>query len=109
MANKIGFRHYDDDKSTQNGEQSPKKEDDKQTGVTDKELFRQFIESKYKPFGDISAKVFKDSRELAYEARDHCEPSLIDIAMVMKELGYKSDSFLNYFPWVLYDKEPLVY
>ena len=45
MANKIGFRHYDDDKSTQNGEQSPKKEDDKQTGVTDKDLFRLFIKT----------------------------------------------------------------
>ena len=109
MANKIGFRHYDD-KSTQNVDQSTDSVENKPIVVlTHKELFRQFIESKYKPFGDISAKVFKDSRELAYEARDHCEPSLIDIAMVMKELGYKSDSFLNYFPWVLYDKEPLVY
>ncbi len=109
MANKIGFRHYDD-KSTQNVEQSTDSVENKPKVVlTHRELFRQFIESKYKPFGDISAKVFKDSRELAYEARDHCEPSLIDIAMVMKELGYKSDSFLNYFPWVLYDKEPLVY
>ena len=109
MANRIGFRHYDE-KSTQNVEQSTDSVENKPiVELTHKELFRQFIESKYKPFGDISAKVFKDSRELAYEARDHCEPSLIDIAMVMKELGYKSDSFLNYFPWVLYDKEPLVY
>ena len=109
MANKIGFRLFDD-KSTQNVEQSTDSVENKPKVVlTHRELFRQFIQSKYKPFGDISAKVFKDSRELAYEARDHCEPSLIDIAMVMKELGYKSDSFLNYFPWVLYDKEPLVY
>ena len=85
------------------------KEQNQNTELTHKELFRQFIESRYQPHGEISAKVFKDSRELAYEAREHCEPSLIDIAMVMKELGYKSDSFLNYFPWVLYDKEPLVY
>ena len=109
MANKIGFRHYDDDNSTKNGEQSPKKEEAKQPGVTDKDLFRLFIQGKYQAFGPTSAKVFKSSRDLAYEAREHCEPSLIDIAMVMKELGYDSDGFLNYYPWVLYDKEPLRY
>ncbi len=110
MANKIGFRHYDDDKSTKNVEQSTSGGDNKQkVELTHKELFRQFIESRYQPHGDISAKVFKDSRELAYEAREHCEPSLIDIAMVMKDLGYGSDGFLNYYPWVLYDKEPLRY
>lgn len=82
------------------------KEQNQNTELTHKELFRQFIESRYQPHGDISAKVFKDSRELAYEAREHCELSLIDIAMVMKELGYDSDGFLNYYPWVLYEKEP---
>ena len=110
MANRIGFRHYDDDKSTKNVEQSTSGGDNKQkVELTHKELFRQFIESKYQPHGETTDKIFKDSRELAYEAREHCEPSLIDIATVMKELGYSSDGFLNYFPWVLYDKEPLRY
>ena len=85
------------------------KEQNQNTELTHKELFRQFIESRYQPHGDISAKVFKDSRELAYEAREHCEPSLIDIAKVMIDLAYGSDGFLNYYPWVLYDKEPLRY
>lgn len=109
MANKIGFRHYDDDKSTNNSDKSTSNDEVKQTEITDKVLFRQFIEGKYQPFGSIDEKVFKSSRDLAYEAREFCSPSLPDIAAVMKELGYTYDGFLEYYAWVLYDKEPLRY
>ena len=109
MANKIGFRHYDDDKSTQNGEQSPKKEEAKQPGVTDKDLFRLFIQNKYQSFGPTSAKVFKSSRDLAYEAREMCSPSLPDIASVMTELEYGSEAFMGNYTWVLYERDTYDY
>jgi len=83
-----------------------KKNEVKQPEITDKELFRQFISGKYKPSGSVDEKVFKSSRDLAYEAREFCSPSLPDIAGVMKELGYTYDGFLEYYAWVLYDKEP---
>lgn len=109
MANKIGFRHYDDDKSTDNSDKSTPKGEVKQTKITDKALFRQFIEGKYESSGSVDEKVFKTSRDLAYEARELCSPSLPDIAAVMKELGYAYDGFLEYYAWVLYEKEPLRY
>lgn len=106
---KIGFRSYDkDDKSPSNGEQSSQKEN-KQEPISDKDIFRQFILDKYYTTGDVSAKVFKTSRDLAYDARDMCSPSLPDIAAVMKELGFTYDGFMLYYAWVLYEKEPLRY
>ena len=106
MANKIGFRHYDDDKSTNNSDKSTSNDEVKQTEITDKVLFRQFIEGKYKSFGPTSDKVFKTSRDLAYEARDMCNPSLPDIAAVMNELMFGSEAFMGNYTWVLYEKEP---
>lgn len=106
MANKIGFRHYDDDKSTNNSDKSTSNDEVKQTEITDKVLFRQFIEGKYNAFGPTSAKVFKSSRDLAYEAREMCNPSLPDIAAVMNELKFGSEAFMGNYTWVLYKKEP---
>lgn len=106
MANKIGFRHYDDDKSTNNSDKSTSNDEVKQTEITDKVLFRQFIEGKYKSFGPTSDKVFKTSRDLAYEAREMCNPSLPDIAAVMNELMFGSEAFMGNYTWVLYEKEP---
>ena len=106
MANKIGFRHYDDDKSTNNSDKSTSNDEVIQTEITDKVLFRQFIEGKYNAFGPTSDKVFKTSRDLAYEAREMCSPSLPDIAAVMNELMFGSEAFMGNYTWVLYDKEP---
>ena len=85
------------------------KEQNQNTELTHKELFRQFIESRYQPHGDISAKVFKSSRDLAYEAREMCQPSLPDIASVMTELKYGSEAFMGNYTWVLYEREIYTY
>ena len=85
------------------------KEDNAQPGVTDKDLFRLFIQNKYNSFGPTSAKVFKSSRDLAYEAREMCSPSLPDIASVMTELEYGSEAFMGNYTWVLYDRDTYDY
>lgn len=105
MGNKIGFKAIsdsykntaNDEKSTQGGEKSSKE-------VPPKDLFRRFIEGKYAAFGLTSTMVFRTSRELAYEAREMCEPSLPDIASVMTELQFQSDQFMGQWTWVLYEK-----
>ncbi|MBQ8223982.1 MAG: hypothetical protein IJZ86_01265 [Bacteroides sp.] len=107
MGNKIGFHAAADgykngDKSTAAGEQSP-------TAATAKDLFRTFVSAKYAAFGPASAMVFRTSRELAYEAREMCEPSLPDIAAVMTELHFKSDQFMGQWTWVLYEKNEYRY
>lgn len=99
---KIGFRSYDnEDKSSSNDEQS--------SGISAKEQFRQFVKSKYEAFGPSANIVFKSSRDLAYECREMCSPSLPDIATVMTEVGFKSDQFCGQYTWVLYEKEQLLY
>lgn len=102
---RIGFIHYDgddDDKSSSNKDkQSPQ--------VSNRELFRQFISAKYLPYGPKADMQFRTSRELGYECREMCEPSLPDIASVMTELGFKSDQFCGQYTWMLYDKEPVRY
>lgn len=105
---KIGFRSYDKDEKSPSSEQSSQIEN-KQEPISDKDIFRQFILDKYNTIGDESAKVFKTSRDLAYDTRDMCSPSLPDIAAVMKELGFTYDGFMLYYAWVLYEKEPLRY
>ena len=85
------------------------KEDNAQPGVTDKDLFRLFIQNKYQSFGPTSAKVFKSSRDLAYEAREMCSPSLPDIASVMTELKYGSEAFMGNYAWVLYERDTYDY
>lgn len=85
------------------------KEDNAQPGVTDKDLFRLFIQNKYNSFGPTSAKVFKSSRDLAYEAREMCSPSLPDIASVMTELEYGSEAFMGNYTWVLYERDTYDY
>lgn len=85
------------------------KEDNAQPGVTDKDLFRLFIQNKYQSFGPTSAKVFKSSRDLAYEAREMCSPSLPDIASVMTELEYGSEAFMGNYTWVLYERDTYDY
>lgn len=103
---KIGFVNYDREsdkspsevkKSSAGGEQSPKCE------VSPKELFRQFLLSRYAASGQTEAMVFRTSRELAYEAREMCEPSLPDIAAVMTELKFASNQFMGVWTWVLYE------
>lgn len=71
--------------------------------------FKEFIKSKYDVYGPSSNMVFRTSRELAYECREMCEPSLPDIAKAMTELDFKSDQFCGTFTWVLYEKELLIY
>ena len=85
------------------------KEENAQPGVTDKDLFRLFIQNKYHSFGPTSAKVFKSSRDLAYEAREMCSPSLPDIASVMTELEYGSEAFMGNYTWVLYERDTYDY
>lgn len=100
---KIGFKSYDnDDESNSDNEK-------KLNQSTPKELFKQFLVTKYEAFGPNSTMVFRTSRELAYEGREMCEPSLPDIAAVMTDLGFKSDQFCGQWTWVLYDKEPVLY
>lgn len=77
--------------------------------LSDKDLFRSFIEGKYTPFGVTSHKVYKTSRDLAYEAREFCEPSLPDIASVLTELEYTSEAFMGNYTWVLYEIDPFRY
>ena len=74
-----------------------------------KESFEVFINSKYESFGPTENMVFRTSRELAYECREMCEPSLPDIAQVMTELSFKSDQFCGTYAWVLYEKDVLMY
>ncbi|WP_195334093.1 hypothetical protein [Bacteroides salyersiae] len=100
---KIGFLSYDnDEKSTSNADSSS-------NAITAKELFGKFLTNKYDAFGPDSAMIFRTSRELVYECREMCEPSLPDVAKVMDDLGFKSDQFCGQYTWVLYEKEELRY
>lgn len=72
-------------------------------------MFRAFVLSKYDSFGPSSAMIFRTSRELIYDCREMCEPSLPDVAKVMDDLGFKSDQFCGQYTWVLYEKEELRY
>lgn len=72
---------------------------------TAQEAFRTFIQNKYASFGPTSQMVFRTSRELIYDCREMCEPSLPDVAKVMDDLGFKSDLFCGQYTWVLYEKE----
>lgn len=69
--------------------------------------FRTFVQSKYDAFGPSSNMIFRTSRELIYDCREMCEPSLPDVAKVMDELKFKSDLFCGQYTWVLYEKEEL--
>lgn len=71
------------------------------------ESFRTFVQNKYASFGPSSMMVFRTSRELIYDCREMCEPSLPDVAKVMDELKFKSDLFCGQYTWVLYEKEEL--
>ena len=53
--------------------------------------------------------MFRTSRELAYECREMCEPSLPEIAKVMTELQFKSDLLSGTYAWVLFDNNELIY
>lgn len=103
---KIGFLSYNDDKSAPDVDKSSP---DANNVPTAKDLFKQFLTAKYESFGSNSTMVFRTSRELAYESREMCEPSLLDIATVMTELSFKSDQFCGQWTWVLYEKEPVVF
>lgn len=100
---KIGFRSYNDDDQSIDKDQNEIKE------TSAKELFKQFLVTKYETFGPSSTMVFRTSRELAYESREMCEPSLPDIATIMTDLGFKSDQFCGQWTWVLYEKEPVLF
>ena len=83
--------------------------DDNKNLESQKEAFKKFMEAKYATFGANADMVFRTSRELAYECREMCEPSLLDVATVMTELGYASNQFLGQYTWVLYEIEELRY
>lgn len=100
---KIGFISYDND-----NESTPKDKKELKESLPI-ELFRQFLVTKYETFGPNSSMVFRTSRELAYESREMCEPSLPDIATVMTDLGFKSDQFCGQWTWVLYDKSQVTF
>ncbi|MGL4852892.1 MAG: hypothetical protein ACRC3Z_09670 [Phocaeicola sp.] len=74
-----------------------------------KEPFKKFIESKYKPYGSSTKMVFRSTRELVYDCREMCEPTLNDVYVVMTELGYKSDQFCGQYTWALYEIEDPIY
>lgn len=106
MANKIGFgailerdndNHQDNDHK---GQTSP---------PPSQRQFEQYINARYATTGKAEEMVFRTSRELAYECREMCTASLVDINTVMDKLGFKYDRFLGVFTWVLYDKTPLAY
>ncbi len=100
---KIGFKNYD------NEDKAPKKEPKPSSMNTQKELFRNFITQKYNNEGEDSDKNFRTSRELQFECRDMCEPSLPDVAVVMTELKFRAELSGGHFAWVVYDKEPIRY
>ena len=76
---------------------------------TAQELFKQFIETRYNNAGPQSALILRTSRELAYDCREMCEPSLPDINKTMVDLGYKAQQFMDSSAWVLYEKDELRY
>ncbi|MGL5938458.1 MAG: hypothetical protein ACRCY5_07050 [Phocaeicola sp.] len=73
------------------------------------EAFKQFIEAKYTPYGPNSKMIFRSTRELVYDCREMCTPSLYDVNEVMTELKFKSDQFCGQYTWVLYEVEELRY
>lgn len=82
---------------------------DNEQEPTAQDVFRAFVQNKYASFGPTSQMVFRTSRELIYDCREMCEPSLPDVAKVMDDLGFKSDRFCGQYTWVLYEKEELRY
>lgn len=100
---KIGFTHYGDEKEDNFTPPHGKIENPAQVA------FKKFITSKYEPFGPTKQTVYRTSKELQYECREMCEPSLPDVAKVMEELGYKSDLFCGQYTWILYEQLELRY
>lgn len=82
---------------------------DNEQEQTAQDAFRTFVQNKYDSFGSTSQMIFRTSRELIYDCREMCEPSLPDVAKVMDDLGFKSDQFCGQYTWVLYEKEELRY
>ena len=82
---------------------------DNEQEQTAQAAFRTFVQNKYASFGPTSQMIFRTSRELIYDCREMCEPSLPDVAKVMDDLGFKSDQFCGQYTWVLYEKEELRY
>jgi hypothetical protein len=84
-------------------------EQEQSAGQSAQEIFRAFVQNQYESFGPGSKMIFRTSRELIYDCREMCEPSLPDVAKVMDDLGFKSDQFCGQYTWVLYEKEELRY
>ena len=79
--------------------------ENKTTESSSQELFKAFIQNKYNTFGAQQNLIMRTSRELAYDCRELCEPSLPDINIVMVELGYEAQPFMGSSAWVLYEKD----
>lgn len=104
---KIGFTHYDKEETQETTENKNRQK--KEAEVPAQVAFKKFITSKYEPFGPTKQTVYRTSKELQYECREMCEPSLPDVAKVMEELGYKSDLFCGQYTWILYETIELRY
>ena len=73
------------------------------------EAFKEIVKARYDVNGSTANMIFRTSRELAYDCREMCEPSLPDIGQVMTELGFKCDQFCGTYTWIMYDKIELRY
>lgn len=76
--------------------------------LSDRELFRDLIESQYQPNEDIpghgETKQLVTSRDLQYRYRDMCTVTVSTVADVMQELGYGFTFAMGIPYWVVYDR-----
>lgn len=81
-----------------------------QSQMTDRDVFRQLVAEHYTPTTNGSQipsedAMYRTSRELQYEFRNSCEPSLADISSVMMELKFQGKPLAGTgFAWILYEK-----
>lgn len=76
--------------------------------MTDKDVFRQLIKQRFTPTSPEGCEnpnevvQFRTSRELVYELREMCEPTIAEASGVMMELGYQGKPIDGGFAWMLY-------
>ncbi|MBQ7967084.1 MAG: hypothetical protein IJ290_04130 [Bacteroidaceae bacterium] len=75
--------------------------------LTDRELFRDYITRLYEPYGPRAMMVMKSSLELIHDCREVCSPTFSDVASVMEELKFQTDSLVGTVVWIMHETTDL--
>ncbi len=91
--NRIGF-HRDPE---------PDPDEEKKKDIT-YQLLSGFLSTNYVPIGPTDARVYKTSKELAYDLRDIVLVTVNEISKTLSGAGYKLEYISGVPYWVMYEK-----